>query len=185
MDAMEAIFTRRSVRAYTDEPVTEEELGRLLEAAVHAPTGMGTEPWVFGIIEGKEKLRTLSDRAKAQILATMTEGSPFEQYREQFEDPEMNLFYGAPTLVLVYTKPAVTAQIDGCLAAENLMLAAHAMGLGTCWIGLATWLLSTPELHAEFGVPAEYPLAAILIVGHPAAPSEPSERKPPEVLFRR
>lgn len=184
MDIMQAIRTRRSVRAYTDETVTPEQLDTLLDAAVHAPTGMNTQQWAFGIIEGKEKLRALSERAKAGMLATMTEDSPFARYREIFENPETNLFYGAPVLVIIYVRPCVTAQIDGCLAAQNLMLAAHGMGLGTCWIGLAHGLLASPEARAELGVPDECTLVAPIIVGHPAVTPDPVERKPPEVLFR-
>lgn len=185
MELMEAILTRRSVRAYTDEPVTDEQIDALLNAAVHAPSGMNTQPWAFGVLTGKESLRALSQRAKEHLLAGLTDDSPLARYREHLEDPEANLFYDAPALVLIYTKPAVTAQIDGCLAAENLMLAAHGMGLGTCWIGLAMGLLMSKPVCEEFGVPADHSLAAVLIVGHPAAVPDPVDHNPPEVLFRR
>jgi len=180
---MEAIAGRRSVRAYTSESLTRDQIQRLLEAAVLAPTGMNTQPWVFGVIQDPALLRDLNRRAKAHLLSTIDDASPLAGYRANLENPETDLFYGAPALIVVYAKPAVTSQIDGCLAAQNLMLAAYGMGLGTCWIGLAHGLLATAEVKAELGVPVECNVVAPIILGKPAAWPPAVERHAPEVAY--
>lgn len=185
MDLMEAIAGRRSVRAYTGEPLTREQIQRLLEAAVLAPSGMNTQPWVFGVVQDAALLRDLNARAKAHLLSTIDDASPLAGYRDNLANPDTDLFYGAPALVVVYAKPAVTSQIDGCLAAQNIMLAAYGMGLGTCWIGLSHGLLATPEVKAELGVPAECALVAPVIVGKPADWPPAVERQAPQVAYWR
>lgn len=183
MELMEAIAGRRSVRAYTGEPLAKEQIEKLLEAAVLAPSGMNTQPWVFGVIQDPARLRDLNARAKAHLLSTIDDASPLAGYRANLENPETDLFYGAPALIVIYAKPAVTSQIDGCLAAQNLMLTAYSMGLGTCWIGLAHGLLATAEVKAQLGAPAECSLVAPIIVGRPAAWPPAVERKAPEVAY--
>ncbi|MBI2302327.1 MAG: nitroreductase family protein [Armatimonadetes bacterium] len=185
MDVTEAIRTRRSVRRYSPEPLEPGTLDALLDAAVQAPSGMNTQPWAFGLVEGADAIRHLGDRAKAHLLASLESGSPLEALRDRLVSPDFNIFYGAPALIVIYVRPAVTAAVDGALAAQNVMLAAHAMGLGTCWIGLAHGFLDSPEAKAEFGVPEDCRVSAPLIAGRPAGPTPPVPRKAPEVLFRR
>ncbi len=184
MELREAIYSRRSVRAYSAEPLSRETLEELMQAAVQAPTAMNLQPWAFGVIEGVERLRAYSDRTKAYLLDNLHSLPGLEQYRELFANPDTNLFYGAPALVVIFAKPGgVAPDFDCAMAAQNLMLAARAEGLGTCWIGFFAFLLNQAEVRQELGVPEDYRPIAPIIVGHPLQPAEPVEKAAPQVIF--
>jgi nitroreductase len=188
MTVMEAIAARRSVRLYEPRRLDREAIRRLLEAAVRAPTAVHAEPWAFVIVQDVDALRRLSDRAKplfieeAQRSHLDSGGHAFDI----FASPEFNIFYDAGTLIIICGKtdsPFVAA--DCWLAAENLMLAACAMGLGTCVIGSAVPALNVRDVKADLGIPAEFSAIAPVIVGVPSGPTPPISRKPPHVLSWR
>lgn len=184
MELMEAIRKRRSVRSYKPDAVGREKIETLLDAAVHAPSAMNAQPRAFGVIEDKATLGKYSERTKAFLLSKMEEWPWLANYKPYFENPEYNVFYHAPALVVIYAKNnAPVSGIDCTLAAENLMLAAADMGLGTCWIGFATWILDTPEAKKELGVPEEYTAVAPIIVGYPGDDNPPTEKNPPEIVY--
>jgi nitroreductase len=184
MNVREAIDARHSVRAYTGEPVAKAVIEGLLAAAVQAPSGMNTQPWAFGVVEGSARLQAYSDRAKVAMLATITPGSPLERYIDTLQDPNFNIFYGAPALVIIYAKDQTPFAYGDChLAAMTLLLAAVEQGLGSCWIGFAHPFLDSPEVKAEMGVPADYAVVAPLIIGHPAGPVQGPEKAPAVVVF--
>lgn len=184
MEAMEAILTRRSVRKFKPEPVKKEQLEELIMAAKHAPSAMNTQPWAFGILHGVDRLRELSDRAKKFSLGSLVEQPVLARYKETFEDPDFQMFYDAPVLFVIYAKEDnPLAAIDCTLAAENVMLAAREMQLGTCWIGLSQLLLNSPQMKKELGVPGGYLAIAPIIVGHPDETPAGPPREEPEILF--
>jgi len=108
-----------------------------------------------------------------------------QQYRERLENPEFNIFYNAGTLILICYSAGMGAapEIDCCLAAENLMLMARELGLGTCWIGFANIWLNTQEGKKALGLPEEVKVVAPIIVGYPAEEPPVRERNKPVVLF--
>lgn len=186
MELMEAIETRRSVRAYKSQPVEEEKIRRLLHAAVQAPSGMNAQPWAFGVIQDGTRLKEYSEGVKKLLLSKVNEWTWLDRYVEYFRDPNYDIFYNAPALVVIYSKnPTPLSGIDCTLAAENLMLAACGMGLGTCWIGFATELLNQPEVKKDLGVPEEYSTVAPIIVGYPDGPIPEREKNPPEIVYWR
>ena len=182
-NVMDAIYQRHSVRSYKPQTVSYEDIHALLKAAVQAPTAVHEEPWAFAVIENKNTLKRLSDRAKE----TMNEVEhsihvPDRHMKAHFTPPE-DIFYGAPALIVIYGKPMGTFVVADCwLAAENLMLAACAMGLGTCVIGLAVQALNTPEWKKELGVPDDMIAFAPIIVGVPSGETAPVHRKEPQIL---
>lgn len=184
MNLMEAINARRSVRSYKPDMVDRETIKHLLHAAVQAPSGMNTQPWAFGIIEDAQRLSDYSGRIKAILLDSIEQMPWLAQYKGYFADPGSSIFYHAPTLVVIYTKtPDPISQVDCTLAAENLMLAACDMGLGTCWIGFSNAFLNMPEVKRELGVHEDYTVVAPIIVGHPEGPIPVVEKSEAEVLF--
>lgn len=188
MDLMDAIYHRRAVREFTDESIGRETLEKLIEAAIQAPSAMNFQPWAFAVVQDRTALARISERAKAHLLKTAPKGSPIDNYRETLSDPAFNIFYGAPALVVICAKPgelgeAAHSDEDCCLAAENLMLTAHAMGLGTCWIGFSRPWLDTPEGKSELGIPKNYMPVAPIIVGRPKALPPSHGRKKAEVFW--
>jgi nitroreductase len=185
MSAMDAIHHRRSVRNYTTQTIDRAVIRSLLDAAVHAPTAMREEPWSFVVIQDKNLLNRLSDSAKERVRSE-TQASASEQAKHLLElvnKPDFHVFYNAGTLIVIYSKfqgPFVAA--DCWLAAENLMLAACAKGLGACVIGLAVSALNTPEWKAALKIPAEMTAIAPIIVGVAAGETPPVPRKQPEVV---
>jgi nitroreductase len=184
MQLLEAIYARRSVRAYTDEPVPRATLEKLMQAAVQAPTAMNQQPWAFGIIQGADQLKSYSDRTKAYLLENIDTFTMLGRYRDFFTNPDTHLFYNAPAVIIIFAKPgSATPDSDCSMAALNLMLAACDMGLGTCWIGFFVFYLKQPEVKAEFGIPEDYRIIAPIVVGHPAKEMPAIDKAAPDVIF--
>ena len=185
---MDAIATRSSVRAYTGKPLDRAAVMALLEAAVRAPTAMHIEPWRFLVIQDTDTLRRLSERARLQFTEELRRLHPDEDdaVLARFASPGFDVFYNAGTLVVVYAGvDSPFAAADCWLAAENLILAAHARGLGTCVVGSVVATLNTPAVRDELGLPAGVTAVAPVIVGHPHGEWPPSARKAPEILLWR
>jgi nitroreductase len=101
-------------------------------------------------------------------------------------EPGFNIFYDAGMLIVICAQPLGSFGVADCwLAAENLMLAACAVGLGTCCIGFAVQMLNRPEVKAELGIPADVVVVAPIIVGRPSAETAGTTRKAPQVLCWR
>ncbi|MFA4994528.1 MAG: nitroreductase [Bdellovibrionales bacterium] len=186
MTTMDAIYRRRAVRDYKPEKIAPPTINALLDAAVHAPTAMHGEPWSFVVVQDKVVLDCLSEDAKEHVLKEKA-GQTSEQARHMVDyvsDPKFHIFYNASTLIVICSKdPEATGAADGWLAAQNLMLAACAKGLGTCVIGFAIGVLNTPKWKAELKIPDGTTIIAPIIVGAPAGETPATSRKPPEVLI--
>jgi nitroreductase len=186
MDLNDAISGRRSIREYTDEAVDERAIRRLIDAAVHAPNAVNQQPWTFTVVRDQTVLERISRDAKAHMLATMPAGSRSDHFRSLLNDPDFHIFYRAPVLILISAIEEGPWIVEDCaLAAENLMLAAYAAGLGTCWIGFAQSFLNTPNGKRELSLPAASVSIAPIIVGHPKSAVPPVPRKEPEVRWMR
>jgi nitroreductase len=184
MDIMEAILHRRATRDYTMAGVDDETLDAVVAAAVQAPNAMNRQPWSFVIVKDRAILDHCAERAKADVLAGLEANSPLAHYREHLAAHSFHIFYNAPALVVICaTEADEFARHDCCLAAQNLMLAAHAKGLGTCWIGFAESWLNKPEGKNELGIPANHVAVAPIIIGHPAAAPSAPPRRPPEIIW--
>jgi nitroreductase len=185
MDILKAIYQRRAVRDYTDQDVSRDLVGKLIDAAIQAPTALDGQLLAFAVIQGRQRLRDYSDRAKAHFLQTFSPGrDPHSAHHDILKEPSYNIFYNAGTVVAVYSRPGGQFNtIDCCLAAENLMLAALAMGLGSCPIGFAQAWLDHSETKEELGIPGEYTAVLPIILGYPAGPTAPVPRKAPEIHY--
>ena len=185
MSAMDAIYHRRSVRNYTPRTIGPDVLRTLLDAAVHAPTAMHQEPWSFAVIQDRNLLDRLSASAKERVRSE-AQGSDSDHAKHSLElvnKPDFHVFYNAGTLIVICSKVQGPFAVADCwLAAENLMLAACATGLGTCVIGFAVTALNTPEWKAELSIPAEMTAIAPIIVGVPVGETPPVPRKRPEII---
>lgn len=165
---LDTIHHRRSVRSYTREKLDAGTVHVLLKAAVHAPTAIHGEPWAFVVVQDTDLIRSLSDRAKKYFVEEVRRIQHDGGVRtlDSFQDPDFNFFYNASTLILVCGKSmGLFVAADCWLAAENLMLAASSMDLGTCVVGSAISGLNSPEVKAELGISVEFSVVAPIIVG--------------------
>jgi len=186
MELKEAIYHRRSVRDYTNQPVDRETVMDLVCAATQAPSAINQQPWEFVVIQDKALLKSYSDRAKMLYSATMDIGAMPAELETMLADPEFNVFYNAGTLIVICAKPiGKHPDWDCCLAAQNLMLAAHGMYLGTCPIGLAWPLFEQAGVKHELRIPADYASVLPIIVGYPHKPVPAVERNDPEIVCWR
>ena len=187
MDVNEAISGRRSIREYTARVVDPDAISRLIDAAVHAPNAVNQQPWSFAVVRDQVLLDRVSREAKSHMLSTMSavSASPHsDHFRSILSDPKFHIFYHAPALIVISAiAPGPWIVEDCALAAENLMLAAYAAGLGTCWIGFAQSFLNTLDGKKALGLPDAWVPVAPIIVGHPKVVPPPVVRKAAEVRW--
>jgi nitroreductase len=185
MEVLEAIRDRRSVRAYTGG-VSRAEIDALLHLAVQAPSAMNSQPWAFAVVEDRALLQRISERAKAHLLRIAAADPKIAHYRDRLADPAFDIFYGAPALIVICADRGWPNAFADCyLAGENLLLAAHAMGLATCCIGFAQPYLNEAEARAELSIPDGFQVALPVIVGRPAGKVSPVSRRAPRILSWR
>ncbi|MBU6474468.1 MAG: nitroreductase family protein [Alphaproteobacteria bacterium] len=178
VNVMPVIRQRRAVRHYKPQLVGRDAVKALLSAAVQAPTAMREEAWSFAVIQDAALLKEISDAAKE-----LTDPETRTHLSALFHDPNFNIFYNAGTLVVICGRQAGRFVAADCwLAAENLMLAACAMGLGSCVIGLAVDVLNMPVWKARLGIPADVTAYAPLILGVPEGETPAVPRKAPKIL---
>ena len=192
---LDLLRKRRSIRSYTDEQVTEEEIMRLIEAAVQAPSGLNAQSWHFTIIQDPERLGKIRRRTLAiysmllkmldsrvsrlmlrmqlgaEALEVLAEARPLlEGILDAPQSGGDRLLWGAPTLVIVHSPDEdPTGPESAHYAVGNFMLMATTMGLGTCVIGFVSAIAERDGRMREFiGLPEDHTLAAVLVVGHPS-----------------
>ena len=150
---IQCLCERRSVRGYLDTPVEESVLLEILRAGTYAPTGRGRQSPVMVVVEDAETRETLR-RMNAEIMET----------------PDADPFYGAPVVVVVLADRTVpTCHEDGCLVMGNLMNAAYALGVDSCWIHRAREEFESEEgkaLLREWGVSGDLVGVGHLILGY-------------------
>jgi nitroreductase len=185
MDLREAIYTRRAVREFDAEPVEEKTIRQLIDAAIQAPSAVNQQPWSFCVVRDRALLARISREARAHLLKISPAAlASSHHFQELLSNPDFDIFYHAPALIVISSVAESPWTVENCsLAAENLMLAARAAGLGTCWIGFAQSWLGTPEGKAVLKLPEQYVPVAPIIVGHPKSASPPVPRKEPEIRW--
>jgi nitroreductase len=184
MDVLEAIYQRRSVRAYTDQPIDKTTVEALIKAATHAPSSMNEQPWAFIVIQDSKRLASWSDRIKAYVLKHLKPGSPLAHYRDMIANPDYHVFHRAGTLIIICARgEAPNGREDCSLAAQNLMLAAYAMGLGSCPIGFARPWLSHAKIKRSLSIPDAYAPVFPVVVGYPSGDTPAVQRRSPEILL--
>ena len=149
----EILKTRRSIRKYKPEQVSDAQLDVVLEAGLYAPTAKNNQKPVMVAVRDKET-RDLLSKLHAAVMGV-----------------SMDPFYGAPCVIVVLADPAFPTWIDdGSLVLGNLLNAAHALGLGSCWINRARECFDTPEgkeLLKKWGLPESYRGVGNCILGYP------------------
>lgn len=186
MNVKECINSRRSVRSYTDELISDEVINELLVLGTKAATGSNGQPWGFIVIKDKEVIQAMSDEIKLQIHDNLDEYPYFRQYESWLTNPKFNVFNRANCIMLIYGDTTSHWYDKDCsLAAANIILAAQDMGIGTCWIGFSERYCNTQEFKAKYEVPENYDLVSALSIGYMKMQMTPPERKEPVVFYNK
>jgi nitroreductase len=189
----ENIYLRRSVRDYKPNDVPDDIIRELIKAGTYAPYApypTRDQPRRFVVIKNREMIDRLSERAKKLWLDMGTSSDPAikrpENVMKALKMPEFNIFYNAPVLILMFAMPHpyTSHEYDCAAAAENMLIAARSLGIGSCWIGLGMPLGSDQNTLAELNVPEGYRLMVPLIFGYPAKDTETPPPRDGEVIFK-
>lgn len=164
-ETINVLKTRRSIRTFKDEQITDEELKQILEVGTYAPSGMGLQTSLMVVVQDKDLIQKLS-----KMNAKFT------------NNPDEDPFFGAPTIVIVFADGSKKNYVkDGSLVMGNLMNAAHALGVGSCWINRAEEVFDTSEgkkLLKEWGIDEKYVGIGNCILGYTDGQyPEPAPRK--------
>jgi nitroreductase len=193
---LKLIRERRSVRQFQEKPVSREILTRLIEAASFAPSAGNRQDWLFTVVASPEMKKRMADAVNARWRAIIEEHRDLgiieevERYAARFGD-----FAGAPAFVLVSCRAADAMQeqllgprvsavsgsaASAAMAAQNLMLAAHALGLGTCCMTGA--LAASKELAELAGLGRRQEIVCLVALGYPAeSPAAPDRKSVDEI----
>lgn len=165
MDLLEGIYTRRSVRQYTDQPIDREQLLEIIKAGMWAPSGRNNQPWRFVIVKNAETKKELAKQTK---------------YHAIIEN-------AAACIAVFIDKSAIYHEVKdhqsmgACL--QNMLLAAHGFGLGAVWIGEI--LKNADAVRSLLALPDEMELMAVVVLGHPTQQERTADRKElKEVLLK-
>jgi nitroreductase len=150
METIEAIYTRRSIRKYTSRPVSEEIIHELLTAAMYAPSAGNQQPWHFVVIRDRQTLDAIPE---------------FHPYA--------NMLKNAPVAILVCGDPALEKyrgrwMLDCSAATQNILLAAHAKGLGTVWVGIYPDASRMDGMRNLLALPKHIIPLSLIPLGYPA-----------------
>lgn len=186
MEFEQVVFGRRSVRSYTNEPVSDQDLSYILEAGLHAPSGVDLQPWYFVVVRSPERMEQLIEvmgRVSARIAPAIQ--ARFARHPEVAEESLrfIHRLGGAPVCVLAfwyqpeYPKRESPVIQSVSAAIENMLLAAYDRGLGSCWMTAPLGMSAQTELQERFA-PGKGPLVALFTIGHPAQTPKMPPRKP-------
>ena len=195
MNAYEAIITRRSTRKYRQDAIEPDKLQKIIEAGRCAPSGGNNQTNHFLVVQNAEILAKLTSLAEAAFAKMTVNENTYPSLKNSILASQKGGYvfnYRAPVLIIVANrKDYVNNMADSVAAIENMMIAANALDLGSCYINQLYWLNEDPALLTtlrELGLKEEERVYASMTIGYAAAESglpnrKPLERKGNEVTF--
>ena len=163
MNVYENILGRASVRSFEKREIKRADMDKILDAGVHAPSGMNKQTWRFTVLMTQEKIQGF-----AKVI------------REALgRDEGYNFYMPAALVIMTNDRNNHLGEVDCACALENMFLMAHELGIGSCWINQANACCDEKEVRAaldSFGVPSEHKVYGMAALGYPAGPVEPKEK---------
>lgn len=164
---IENILTRRSIRAFTDQEISREDIDLLVKAALYAPSARNLQTWRFTVLTKKEDIKELSE-----AIGKVLERDGYNMYN--------------PSLVIIPSnkKDSPYGRDDNACALENIFLAAHSMGIGSVWINQLNGISDDPEIRKvlnRFEIPEEHVIFGIAALGYSAEEEKKQVEKTGEV----
>lgn len=180
MDTVRAIHTRRSIRDYEKRAVDRETIADILWDAAQAPTTPASGPFLFHVIEGAARIADLGERAKQYTLQHRPDAVGYSWA----DKPDFKVFLDAPVVIVISGHSKNSESIQDCnRAGQNLILSAHARGLGSCWVGAPMLWLRCAESRKELGIADAFEPFAAFTLGHAASIPPSHSRERPEIVW--
>jgi nitroreductase len=185
MEVYRCIKTRRSIRKFKPEQIRDIDRDKILTAATFAPSGSNSQSWQFTAIQKQDVLLALNEEVRegfARLQLSNNEYPAKIRAKLGARKNNYNFYYHAPTLIVCSNVPHYPNAMADCAAAtENMMLTAHSLGLGSCWINQLTWLSQDETLRKYLeiiGIPKEHVICSAVAIGYPDCENpEPPARK--------
>lgn len=172
-ETIKNIKNRRTTRVFLTEQIKEEELKGIIDAGISAPSAHNNQSWHFTVVQSKEILDQLSNTFKE-----VGKNTDIEFVKQLANNEKFHVFYNAPTVVIVSGDKNGEMPKEDCAAAtQNMLIAAESLGIGSCWIGIVSYLFRSDkgeEYKNKFGIPDTHELYYAVALGY-----KKSERKEP------
>lgn len=184
---LQAIESRRSIRSYEPKQLPRETLLAIINAANHAPSAMNTQPWRFVVVENQSFRKKLVETAVPnckKFVETLKESFPqrYQFIMKRFEELEDPIYYKAPAIVFVIGSGPGAG--DSCpLACENMMLAAHSLDLGSCWVTFGSLVTDNPEIAKELELKPDEKIFGPILLGYTKEKPQPPAKKDPSIKW--
>ena len=182
-EIINAIKARRSVRSYAEKAVPRDLLQAVIDAGNEAPSAMNSQPWRFVVVEDRDVKRKLLGAAlpQAKKITEMVKDVDPERYaaiKKRYAELPDPVYYSAPTVVFVIGNGRYAAH--SCpLDCENMMLAAHALGLGSCWVGFGAMVTEDQDVRAILELKESDSIYGPILLGYPKGePARPPKKEP-------
>lgn len=172
-NVLEVLKSRRSIRAFLETQIKDEEVEAIVEAGLYAPSAKNAQPWHFTVVQNKELIDEMSVEIKENL-----KNSPIEFFKALGNDEKYHAFYNAPTVVIVCGQEAVPSVNADCSAAiQNMQIAAESLNIGSCWMGPTKFLFAGNKAKHyldKLEIPEGYACQYSIVLGHkkmePTAP---------------
>ena len=182
-EIIKTILERRSIRSYTTDPIRREHLDLIIQAGLYAPSSRNRQPWHLCVLQGQEMIDRLTAELKAAIALM-----PENPYAAQVGAASYTVNFHAPAFIIVSADPEVSTspQADCALVLGNMFLAAHSLGIGSCWVnqlGSACRENGFRKILTKLGVPQNNYVYGCSAFGYPQSYPSAPKRKEGTVTF--
>ena len=174
---IDTIKNRRSIRRYLDKKIPKKIIDELIDCAIYAPSSHNRQPWNFKIITNKKPIDELSEDISNWYNSFVKIGTPLsfikeikksvKDMRKRVKSEKDLFFYHAPAIIVVHASNKRFFQQDCACAAQNMMLAARSLDIGSCWIGFADIVLNNSrKIRKKLGIPPSHRIMATIAFGY-------------------
>jgi len=172
-EIIKTIKERRAIRAFKDRPIEKEKIQQIIEAGTWAPSARNLQPWKFIIVTNRQLIKEMGVRIQEKVIGN----ARYSFVKERAKTNEDAIFYSAPLVIFIFgDENNKWSTIDCSLTAQNMMLAAHSLGIGSCPIGMARFVKDERDIIKELDFPEDYELVLTIAFGYPDEKPEPKER---------